>query len=89
VPGGQDLDRVDIDLGDVLAVRPSEVAERVETPSESGDVGGRLAAHRTQQGRAPDLADHRLRVALAERELAQGEVAEHLDGDAPDAKARK
>src|SRR5438093_8209299 len=89
VPCGQHLDRVEIDLGDVRAVGPYEVAESVETADEGRDVRGRLSAHGPEQRRAPDLADHRLRVAVPARQLAQGEVTEHFDGNAADAEGEE
>ena len=70
-------------------VLPGKIGQRFETGGEALDVGGRPAAHRAEQRRAARLGDHRLGVALAQRQHAQREVARDLDRGAAHAEGQR
>ena len=66
-----------------------EIGERIEAGGEARDVGRGPAAHRAEHRRAARLGDHRLGVALAQRQHAQREVARDLDRDAAHAERQR
>ena len=66
-----------------------EVRERLETGDDAPDIGRRPVAHRCQHRRGACLGDHRLRVALAQRQHAQRKVAGDFDGGAAHADSER
>src|SRR5262245_56229257 len=85
LPGRAHDDRIEVDLRDVRAVGVGVVSERLQAPRETLHVGGRTPAPGLEQRGAADLAHHGGGIALAQRQGAQGEVFQDLDGDAPQA----
>ena len=79
---GSDLDRVEVDLGDAIGVFAGEIGQCVKAGGEAFYVGRRPPAHGAKQRRAAGLADHRLGIAVSQRQHAQREIADRLDGDA-------
>ena len=67
---GKHLDRVEVDLGNAVGMIAGKVGERVEAGGEAFDVGGLAPADRAEQRRAARLGDHRLGVAVAQRQHA-------------------
>src|SRR2546426_11187190 len=74
-------DGIDVELVEAVALGPGEVGEGFEAARERGDVARRPTPKPGQQRCRPRLRDHRRRIALAQRQRAEGHVVARLDQD--------
>ncbi len=63
-------------------MRRGEIRKRLEARDDTLHVGRRPSAQRLEHGGRAGLRDHRLRIALAQGQHAQGEISRDLDGGA-------
>src|SRR2546428_11061890 len=75
-------DGIDVELVEAVALGPGEVGEGFEAARERRDVARRPTPEPAQQRCRPSLRDHPRRIALVQRQRAEGHVVEHLDQDA-------
>src|SRR5213083_2897698 len=74
-------DGIDVELVEAVTLGPGEVGEGFEAARERGDVARRPTPEPGQHRCRARLRDHRRRIALAQRQRAEGHVVERLDQD--------